>query len=236
MLVGVAIAASLLPPVVNCGMCLAYGLTGANKHNDQYPQLTAELNDYLTIAGKIMSDTHTHTDTGLHIFEACISPLCLQPTSVWYVFACDCVCACVCVCVGYSFLLFLINIACIYSVCLLVFIIKRIRPIRRQLLHYTDLPPIETATGAAAARGGDNAPIEYAKSAPAGAMHARLSANDTPSVAATAPAALPAGGPRPPPPTRTLISVRRSTKTTKTETTPMTKMAMLGLRPPQHQA
>ncbi|GLI69557.1 hypothetical protein VaNZ11_014193 [Volvox africanus] len=90
-LVGVAIAASLLPPIVNCGMCLAFAAAGARRVGWQ--------------AGQFFRVS------------------------------------------GMSLALFVINVGCIYSVCILFFWIKGIKKVRKQLSLYRDLPPIPMKAG-----------------------------------------------------------------------------------------
>ncbi|GIL74931.1 hypothetical protein Vretifemale_4796 [Volvox reticuliferus] len=99
-LVGVAIAASLLPPIVNCGMCLAFAAAGAQRIGMRRSKF-------------------------FHIS-------------------------------GMSLALFLINVFCIYTVCILFFWIKGIKKVRKQLSLYRELPPIPMK---AKAEGGVSAPL-----------------------------------------------------------------------------
>uniref|UniRef100_A0A7S0RRS5 TIGR00341 family protein n=1 Tax=Chlamydomonas leiostraca TaxID=1034604 RepID=A0A7S0RRS5_9CHLO len=93
-LVGVAIAASLLPPICNAGLNIGFGLVGAARHHLD-PHNVYNENEFLRIG-------------------------------------------------GVSFALFVINVVSIYSTCLLLFLFKGIKPVRRQLTRYQELPPILT--------------------------------------------------------------------------------------------
>jgi len=89
-LVGVAIAAALLPPVVNTGICLTFSIIAEQFYDDDFDSA-----HFLKIG-------------------------------------------------GISFLLFMLNVLFIYVIAVAVFRFKGIRPIRRQLLNWQDIPHINT--------------------------------------------------------------------------------------------
>uniref|UniRef100_A0A0G4I7V8 DUF389 domain-containing protein n=1 Tax=Chromera velia CCMP2878 TaxID=1169474 RepID=A0A0G4I7V8_9ALVE len=115
--VGVAIAASLLPPVVNAGLCLAFGCLLLAFH---FPDAQGNVPEWAQ-----RGETET-TGPGWEGEEE--AHRLLQLGAV-------------------SFALFWMNVVCIFATAVVVFKIKRIEPVRKQLSYYRELPPLRPVPG-----------------------------------------------------------------------------------------